>query len=108
MNLKLLGLIKLKEIQVDVVDTRYAIPCGSPIGIYLKSQGVMVVGTGRITREDGRETEPAFGKLKSGDYIEAFNGTPLSTKEDLVREVGKWNGGEAEVLPYGAEEKTWR
>ena len=43
MNLKLLGLIKLKEIQVDVVDTRYAIPCGSPIGIYLKSQGVMVV-----------------------------------------------------------------
>ncbi len=74
------------------MDTRYAIPCGSPIGIYLKSQGVMVVGTGRITREDGRETEPAFGKLKSGDYIEAFNGTPLSTKEDLVREVGKWNG----------------
>ena len=97
MNLKLLGLIKLKEIQVDVVDTRYAIPCGSPIGIYLKSQGVMVVGTGRITREDGRETEPAFGKLKSGDYIEAFNGTPLSTKEDLVREVGKWNGGEASL-----------
>jgi stage IV sporulation protein B len=97
MNLKLLGLIKLKEIQVDVVDTRYAIPCGSPIGIYLKSQGVMVVGTGRITREDGRETEPAFGKLKSGDYIETFNGTPLSTKEDLVREVGKWNGGEASL-----------
>ena len=50
MNLKLLGLIAVKEIQVDVVDTRYAIPCGSPIGIYLKSQGVMVVGTGRITR----------------------------------------------------------
>ena len=51
----------------------------------------------RITREDGRETQPAFGKLKSGDYIEAFNGTPLSTKEDLVREVGKWNGGEASL-----------
>gem|GEM_PF-3012112 len=35
-GLKLFGLIKLKDIQVDVVDTRYAIPCGSPIGIYLR------------------------------------------------------------------------
>ena len=64
MNLKLLGLIKLKEIQVDVVDTRYAIPCGSPIGIYLKSQGVMVVGTGRITREDGRGDRAGFRQIK--------------------------------------------
>lgn len=44
-GLKLFGVIKLKDIQVDVVDTRYAVPCGSPIGIYLKSDGVMVIGT---------------------------------------------------------------
>ena len=71
-GLKLFGVIKLKDIQVDVVDTRYAIPCGSPIGIYLKSDGVMVIGTGRITGSDGMEVEPAYGILKSGDYIEAF------------------------------------
>ena len=71
-GLKLFGLIKLKDIQVDVVDTRYAIPCGSPIGIYLKSDGVMVIGTGRITGPDGMEVEPAFGILKTGDYIEAI------------------------------------
>ena len=107
MNLKLLGLIKLKEIQVDVVDTRYAIPCGSPIGIYLKSQGVMVVGTGRITREDGRETEPAFGKLKSGITLKR-----LTERRCQPRRIwsGKWGSGtgEKQVLPYGAEEKTWR
>ena len=78
-GLKLFGLIKLKDIQVDVVDTRYAIPCGSPIGIYLKSDGVMVIGTGRITGPDGMEVEPAFGILKTGDYIEAFNGKPMKT-----------------------------
>ena len=71
-GLKLFGVIKLKDIQVDVVDTRYAVPCGSPIGIYLKSDGVMVIGTGRITGSDGMEVEPAYGILKSGDYIEAF------------------------------------
>ena len=96
-ELKLLGLIKLKDIQVDVVDTRYAFPCGEPIGIYLKSDGIMVIGTGRITGEDGMEREPAYGKLKSGDYIEAFNGTLLDTKEELIEAVNRSQGEEAVV-----------
>ena len=96
-GLKLFGLIKLKDIQVDVVDTRYAIPCGSPIGIYLKSDGVMVIGTGRITGPDGMEVEPAFGILKTGDYIEAFNGKPMKTKEDLISAVND-SGGQDSVV----------
>ena len=96
-ELKLLGLIKLKDIQVDVVDTRYAFPCGEPIGIYLKSDGIMVIGTGRITGEDGMEREPAYGKLKSGDFIEASNGTLLDTKEELIEAVNRSQGEEAVV-----------
>lgn len=96
-DLKLLGLIKFKDIQVDVVDTQYAVPCGTPIGIYLKSNGIMVIGTGRVTGEDGVETEPAYGRLKSGDYIEAFNGAPLSTKEELIQKVENWEGGQASL-----------
>ena len=101
-GLKLFGVIKLKDIQVDVVDTRYAIPCGSPIGIYLKSDGVMVIGTGRITGSDGMEVEPAYGILKSGDYIEAFNGKPMNTKEDLIRAVSE-SGGQDCVLQVRRE-----
>lgn len=96
-GLKLFGVIKLKDIQVDVVDTRYAIPCGSPIGIYLKSDGVMVIGTGRITGPDGMEVEPVYGVLKSGDYIEAFNGKPMKTKEDLISAVNE-SGGQDSVV----------
>ena len=96
-GLKLFGIIKLKDIQVDVVDTRYAIPCGSPIGIYLKSDGVMVIGTGRITGPDGMEVEPAYGILKTGDYIEAFNGKPMKTKEDLISAVND-SGGQDSVV----------
>lgn len=96
-GLKLFGLIKLKDIQVDVVDTRYAIPCGSPIGIYLKSDGVLVIGTGRITGTDGMEVEPAYGILKTGDYIEAFNGKPMNTKEDLINAVNACGGQDAVV-----------
>ena len=40
LDLKLFGVIKFKNIQVDVVDTTRLIPCGSPVGIYLKSRGI--------------------------------------------------------------------
>ena len=96
-GLKLFGLIKFKDIRVDVVDTRYAVPCGCPIGIYLKSDGIMVIGTGKLTAADGMEVEPAYGILKSGDYIEAFNGKPMSTKEELMDAVNKTGGASAVV-----------
>lgn len=95
LGLKLFGWIQLKDIQVNVVDTKYAIPCGTPVGIYLKSNGVMVIGTGDVTKKDGMVVEPAFGVLQSGDYLEAINGIPLSDKETLMNELNKTGGSEA-------------
>ncbi len=93
-GLKLFGKIQLREIQVDVVDTQYAIPCGVPVGIYLKSDGIMVVGTGRITDVYGQEVEPSYGVLQSGDYIEAINGSPLRDKEALISKLNQTGGRE--------------
>lgn len=95
LGMKLFGKISFKEIEVDAVDTQYAVPCGSPIGIYLKSRGVMVIGTGRILKANGEEAEPAYGLLESGDYIEAINGTPLRDKEALVTELSRIGEKEA-------------
>lgn len=94
-DLKLFGKIRFKEIQVDVVDPRYAVPCGLPVGIYLKSKGVMVIGTGRIINEAGEEVEPAYGILESGDYIEALNGEPLTSKEALITKLNHIGDSEA-------------
>ncbi len=95
LSLDLFGLIRFKEIQVEVVNAQYAIPCGAPIGIYLKSDGVMVIGTGEITDMDGTPTEPAAGILKSGDYIESINGETLETKEQLAEAVSRLDGEDA-------------
>ena len=95
LNLDLFGWLRFKEIQVDVVDTQYAVPCGVPVGIYLESDGVMVIGTGELTNEKGQVVEPAAGILRSGDYIEAINGQPLETKEELAEAVGALEGREA-------------
>ncbi len=98
LGLNLFGLLHLKDIQVDVVDQQYAIPCGAPVGIYLKSDGVMVIGTGELTGPDGLSAEPAAGILQTGDYIESINGVPLETKEELAREVGSLNGRTASLI----------
>lgn len=95
-GVELFGKIRFKEIQVDVVDTQYAVPCGTPVGIYLKSRGVMVIGTGRVTDARGQEMEPAYGVLQSGDYIEAINGEPLEDKEALITSLNRI--GESEAL----------
>ena len=96
LGLKLFGTIPFKEISVDVEDACYAVPCGMPEGIYLKSRGVMVIGTGKVTDENGSEAEPAYGILQSGDYIEAINGKPLSDKEALITNLNRM--GESEAL----------
>lgn len=96
LGLKLFGTIPFKQIDVDVSETCYAVPCGMPVGIYLKSRGVMVIGTGKVTDENGMESEPAYGVLQSGDYIEAINGQPLSDKEALITNLNRM--GESEAL----------
>ena len=95
LGLKLFGTIPFKEISVDVEDVCYAVPCGMPVGIYLKSRGVMVIGTGKVTDENGSEAEPAYGILQSGDYIEAINGQPLSDKESLITGLNSMGKSEA-------------
>ena len=92
LGMKLFGLIRMKDIQVDVVDGMYAAPCGVPVGIYLKSRGVMVVGTGEILNDAGNVVEPAFGVLKSGDYIETVNGQEMEDKDDLIQAVSASSG----------------
>lgn len=104
-GLKLFGWLQLKDIEVDVVDTKYLVPCGTPVGIYLKSDGIMVIGTGDVTKKDGMIVEPAFGILQSGDYIEAINGKPLNTKEALVSELNDIKTEEA-VLSVRRGEET--
>lgn len=94
LSLRLFGLFPLKDIRVDVVDDRYAVPCGLPVGIYLKSDGVMVIGTGEVEGSDGTISEPALGILQTGDYIQAVNGSPLNTKEELTEAVNRSHGEE--------------
>ena len=105
LNMKLFGLFSLKDIEVDVSDTKYAVPCGLPIGIYMKSDGLMVIGTGEVTTKNGDIIDPADGVLKSGDYIEAINGVPAVNKKDMIQAVNSSGGG---ALTLSGKRCLWR
>ncbi len=97
-KLKLFGLFDFKNISLDVIDTVELIPCGTPIGIYVETDGILVLGNGRITGEDGLNYEPVSNKLKSGDYILAINGDPVNDKNALIREIQKSEGKDITLL----------
>lgn len=83
-QLKLFGFLKFKEVKLDVIDQLELIPSGQPIGIYVQTDGIMVLGTSVITCIDGLNYEPALNKLKSGDYIMSVNNKQLESKQDLI------------------------
>lgn len=87
---------------MDVVEQKYVTPAAA-IGIYLKTDGIMAIGTGKVTDLNGDSQDPAYGIIKSGDYIVSADGTALEEKEDLIRAVSGC-GGEDVVLTIRRDE----
>lgn len=101
----LLGVIPLKDIQVNLVEEQSVIPGGEAIGIYMKTKGILVVGTGTVGGADGLDYEPALNVVQSGDYITAVDGSPVADKEALVEMVNK-SGGKEVVLEVWRDGET--
>lgn len=91
---RLFGVIPVKSIQVDVVERSKVIPSGEPVGIYMKTKGVLVVGTGAVNGMDGIDYEPAASIVQSGDYILGINGIPIENKKDLIKQINESNGSD--------------
>lgn len=94
---RLFGIFPVKDIEVVLVDGDAVYAGGMPIGIYVKTSGVLVIGTSEVERPDGSEAAPAENILKAGDYILSVNGEKVAEKEDLQRLVQQ-NGAEKEIL----------
>ncbi len=92
LKLKLFGILPFKEIKVNVVEEEQVIPCGFQVGIYLETNGVMVVGTARMADTEGKVVEPAAELVRSGDYITAVDGNVITDKNDLISCVKNCNG----------------
>lgn len=93
-----LDMFYLKDVQVETADEKWVSVCGMPAGLYMETEGVLVVDTGEITGKDGVQAEPAEHIAKSGDYILEVNGTPVFGKKDLIKNIEASHGETVELL----------
>ena len=101
---KLFGVVPVKDIAVTVVEGEAVFAGGMPVGIYAKTNGILVIGMGEVTDVAGVKRSPAKNMIKEGDYIVSVNGKPVEKKEDLIELVHK-NGGTTEVIGLFRDEE---
>ena len=94
----LLGMIPLKEVQVQTVEDKWVSVCGASVGLYMETQGVLVVDTGEITDVEGLVENPAENIVKPGDYILEVNGTPIGGKKELIEKIQTSQGEAMNLL----------
>ncbi len=92
MNLKLFGWIPFKQVNIEVIKDMTLTPVGLPIGIYLKTDGVLVIGIGEFVSLDGNEVSPSKYLLKTGDYITAVDGVEVSAKKKFIEMIEESDG----------------
>ena len=104
MELRLFGVLPLKSIDIEVIENTRLIPVGQPIGIYMKTQGVLVIDTGTFEGPQGQEQSPSVYKLQAGDYVMAMDGVAVTGKRQIKEYVENGNGRDI-VLQVSRNEK---
>lgn len=93
-----LGIVPLKQVEVKTVEDKELSVCGIPVGLYMETQGVLIVDTGEIMGQDGVLREPAANIAKAGDYILEVNGCPVTRKKQLISEIQESQGETMKLL----------
>ena len=89
----ILGAIPLKTIQVEETERPVVQVCGAPVGIYMETEGVLIIDAGEIqTFMDGQTAVPADNIVQPGDYIQKVDGKTLENKQQLIEQVAESQG----------------
>jgi len=94
LEVKLFGFLPFKQVDVQVIEDQELIPVGMPIGIYVETDGILVIGVGEFTGQDGVSYSPSKYILKSGDYIQKLNGETMADKDSFIKKIEECDGSE--------------
>ncbi len=93
-DLKLLGLLPVKQVEVDVVEPIMVVPGGTPFGVKMFTDGVLVIGMDDIDTSEGNANPAKTAGLRIGDVIETIDGKKVSTNEDVAKIISACDGKE--------------
>lgn len=89
---KLLGIFPVREVDVTVTDEKIVKVCGTPFGVKMFTDGVLVVDFSKINTEKGYRCPAKEAGLLEGDLITEIDGVPVFRNED-VAEIIENSGG---------------
>lgn len=98
MQLKLFGVLPIRDVDLKVADKTCVYPGGEPIGIYMKTNGAMVIGIGEFIGADGMKYAPAKYLLKEGDYVLSVNEEPVLGKKELMEKIRSSEGRALQII----------
>ena len=77
-----------------MVEGQRLIPAGVPVGIYIKTEGILVIAESDFEGLDHSRKEPARYLLRAGDYILKVDGVELEGKKQFTEQVAASEGKE--------------
>lgn len=103
-QVKVFGFIPARNITVDVVEEKYVYVLGTPFGIKIYTDGVLVVGFSDVETAEGKRNPAASAGIREGDFIVSINGTNVYTNEDVLSLIKESMGGDitAKIVRNGA------
>lgn len=90
--LNLFGFIPVKEVTVSVVDAPVVTVCGTPFGIKLYTDGVLIVGMSDVQTAAGGVNPAAAAGIRVGDTILSINGKEVTTNEEVAACINACGG----------------
>ena len=100
--LRLWGAVAVKTVAVTEVEKPTVTVCGSPFGVKLYTDGVLVVGLGPVSTPAGTVSPGEEAGLRVGDTILTVDGTAVSTNRRLGELVSS-SGGKPLSLRVGRD-----
>ena len=91
-ELKVFGIIPFSTVSVEVVDELHVAVLGTPFGMKIYTEGVLVIDVTKVETENGAIHPAQKGGIKKGDYIITANGEKISSNENLSAVVEKSEG----------------
>ena len=83
-ELRLLGIIPIKTVNIQEIEEPYLIPCGTPFGIKLLTDGVIAVELSSFETDSGICSPALDAGIKTGDIIKTINGKKILSNDDIA------------------------
>ena len=108
LGLSMLGIIPVKTVEVRSIEKQKVIASGAPIGIKLKTNGIIIINISGVFLDDGTKVLPAeTAGLLAGDVLIKAGGQDLKNISDLTRVV-KNSGGKPLDIIYRRQDTEHR